>query len=112
MASSTSGAASHLAWRETEAAAEEVIFDDDDDEIADAPSLFESNRTSVRNIAVVAVAAAVIAADFNRHAGGRGGRDEAIAFLFPRFPQRENPKGGKQDLTEKREVREGEKITN
>ena len=32
-ASSTSGAASHLAWRETDAAAEEVV-DDDDDAIA------------------------------------------------------------------------------
>ena len=94
-ASITRGAASHFAWRETEAAAEVVVDDDDDDDddeiaadAASSPGLSSSSK-STRSVAVAAApalpAAAAAARGFDRHARGRGGRDGAMssAFLFP-----------------------------
>ena len=92
-ASSTSGAASHLAWRETDAAAEDVVLDDDggDGEIAAvARSLVLSSKSSSTCVAAVAAATAIgEAGDFDRvHViVGRGERDGAIARLFRSFPQ-------------------------
>lgn len=87
-ASRTSGAACHLAWRETDAAAEEVLEAEEEEDVIAADALspvLSSSRSKSRSVAVAATAIAA-AGDFDRHGVGRGGRGGAIARLSFPFP--------------------------